>query len=44
MYLKRQIESEIRNELQKGEKVIVLYGPRQAGKTTLSKVILRNWS
>jgi len=36
MYIKRLLENKIKERLFKG-KVIVLYGPRQAGKTTLVK-------
>ena len=38
MYIKRALESVLRNALFKN-KVIILYGPRQAGKTTLIKHI-----
>jgi len=31
----RTITRQIEQELDKGDKVIIIYGPRQAGKTTL---------
>lgn len=37
----RTIEKEIENSLYKG-RLIILYGPRQSGKTTLSKKIIQN--
>ncbi|NTW13977.1 MAG: ATP-binding protein [Candidatus Moranbacteria bacterium] len=39
---KREIETNIRERLFKG-KAILLFGPRQAGKTTLSKKLLREY-
>ena len=39
MYIKRNLENVIKKQLFKG-KVIIIYGPRQAGKTTLVKKIL----
>lgn len=39
--IKRQIENSIKEKLFKG-KVIILYGPRQSGKTTLIESILKN--
>jgi uncharacterized protein len=41
MLLKRKITSQLQNDLLKSGKVVLLYGPRQAGKTTLSKDILK---
>ncbi len=41
-YVPRAIEDPIRCRLGQG-KAIVIYGPRQAGKTTLAKRILRNY-
>ncbi len=38
-YIPRQIESSVKNSLFKG-KVVVIYGARQVGKTTLVKKIL----
>ena len=38
MYIKRLLEQKIRERLFKG-KILVVYGPRQAGKTTLIKHI-----
>jgi len=40
--IKRKIEQKIKDSLFKG-KLIVLYGPRQAGKTTLAKDILKDY-
>lgn len=40
---KRKIEEEIRKRLFKG-RAILLFGPRQAGKTTLSRKILQDYS
>jgi predicted AAA+ superfamily ATPase len=37
----RDIQSIIENQLNKG-KVIIIYGPRRVGKTTLSRNILAN--
>ena len=41
---KRDIEQHIKDRLFEAGKVIVLYGPRQVGKTTLSKKILKEYS
>lgn len=41
-YVQRAIEDRIRKRLGMG-KAIVIYGPRQAGKTTLAQRILRNY-
>jgi predicted AAA+ superfamily ATPase len=43
MYIKRTLEKPLRNSLFK-QKVVILYGPRQAGKTTLLKHILKDHS
>ncbi|MCR4314662.1 MAG: ATP-binding protein [Candidatus Uhrbacteria bacterium] len=43
MYIKRALEEVIKGQLFKG-KVIVLYGPRQAGKTTLVKRVVEDVS
>lgn len=42
MYIQRSLEKVIKNQLFKG-KVIVLYGARQTGKTTLVKHILKDF-
>lgn len=42
MYIKRQLEEVIKNNLFKG-KVVVLYGARQTGKTTLVKRLLSDF-
>lgn len=41
MYINRSIESEVKKSLFKG-KIIIIYGPRQVGKTTLVKKILED--
>jgi predicted AAA+ superfamily ATPase len=41
MEIDRLIKTQIINDLQKHKKVVLVYGPRQAGKTTLSKHIIR---
>jgi len=41
MIIKREIQSQAEDALFKG-KIIVIYGPRQVGKTTLAKLILQN--
>lgn len=43
MYIKRELEIAIKNELFK-KKVIILYGARQTGKTTLVKHILKDFN
>lgn len=43
MYTKRTLEDVLKKQLFKG-KVIVLYGPRQAGKTTLVKQVMKGIS
>lgn len=43
MYIPRSIENEIKKNLFK-RKIIIIYGPRQAGKTTLVKKILEDIS
>ncbi len=40
MFIPRQITNDVLADLMKSGKVVLIYGPRQAGKTTLSKVIL----
>ena len=42
MIIKRQIEKNIENWLFKG-KIIIIYGPRQVGKTTLSKKLIEKY-
>jgi predicted AAA+ superfamily ATPase len=39
----RDLEKSIKNRLFEHGKIVVLYGPRQVGKTTLSKKILRDY-
>lgn len=41
MYIDRAIKAQLLDSLLHSGKVTMLYGPRQAGKTTLSKIILR---
>lgn len=43
MYILREIEEKIKKNLFK-EQAVIIYGPRQAGKTTLVKNILKNFS
>lgn len=40
MLIPRLITNQILDDLTRSDKIILLYGPRQAGKTTLSKLIL----
>lgn len=40
MYVQREIQKDLENTLFTKNKITVLYGPRQAGKTTLSKNII----
>ncbi|PJB58369.1 MAG: AAA family ATPase, partial [Bacteroidetes bacterium CG_4_9_14_3_um_filter_41_19] len=40
MQIQRILKTQLQNDLMNSGKVIVLYGPRQAGKTTLSKMII----
>ena len=42
MYIKRKIQNHITESLFKG-KVVVIYGARQVGKTTLVREIAKNW-
>lgn len=42
MYIKRTLEEVLKGQLFKG-KVIILYGPRQAGKTTLVKEVVKEF-
>ncbi len=41
MLVKRSLFSNIKDKLLESSKIIVLYGPRQVGKTTLTKLILQ---
>ena len=43
MKIPRAIKSDIAESLRSGGKVVVLFGPRQVGKTTLAKDILADW-
>ena len=40
MYINRAISEQIKEDLLKGDKVVILYGSRQVGKTTLANKIL----
>ncbi len=42
MYIKRHLEDKLRERLFKG-KVLIVYGPRQAGKTTLIKELVKGF-
>jgi len=41
MEISRWIKTQMLNDLSDSGKVVLLYGPRQAGKTTLSKQLIR---
>ena len=43
MLIKRILHNQIRRELNKEPKIIILYGPRQAGKTTLIRQLLGDY-
>jgi uncharacterized protein len=43
MYIQRQLETHLQNRIF-GGKILILYGPRQAGKTTLVKKLLEAYS
>lgn len=43
MLIKRTLLHRIQKELKKEPKIIILYGPRQAGKTTLINQLLQNY-
>ncbi len=40
MFIDRLIEKQITNDLKRGHKVILIYGSRQSGKTTLAKKVV----
>jgi len=42
MKIDRLIRKQLISDLEQGNKIVLLYGPRQAGKTTLSKQIIRD--
>lgn len=42
MKIERQLETLINSELSAGNKIIILYGARQTGKTTLAEEVLKN--
>jgi len=42
MYIKRQLELKLKERLFKG-KILVVYGPRQSGKTTLIKQVVKDF-
>ncbi len=41
MYIKRAIEDKIIDKLLTTDKIVIIYGPRQVGKTTLSRRIIK---
>ncbi|MDD4476775.1 MAG: ATP-binding protein [Patescibacteria group bacterium] len=43
MLFDRTIKEKVENSLKEKQKVVILYGPRQAGKTTLIKAIISNF-
>lgn len=43
MKIPRAIEDSIAGRLRESNKVVILYGPRQVGKTTLAKDIISGW-
>lgn len=43
MRIPRAIKSSITDRLKESNKVVILYGPRQVGKTTLAKEIISDW-
>jgi len=42
MYIKREIQQSIKTKLENSNKIIIIYGPRQSGKTTLINEILKS--
>ncbi len=40
MFIPRQITNHVLTDVMQSGKIVLIYGPRQAGKTTLSKIIL----
>jgi predicted AAA+ superfamily ATPase len=42
MHIKRILKEQLHSDLKNLSKVVVLYGPRQAGKTTLSKTVIES--
>ena len=40
MYIDRSITNDIQEHLHNDRKIVIIYGPRQCGKTTLSKKII----
>jgi hypothetical protein len=43
MYITRSLKQTIQEGLHKSNKIILIFGPRQAGKTTLVKEIMADW-
>ncbi len=43
MNIPRTIQTDITKRLTESNKVVILYGPRQVGKTTLAKSIISDW-
>jgi predicted AAA+ superfamily ATPase len=43
MIIPRAIKHNIIDRLRKSNKIVILYGPRQVGKTTLAKQIISVW-
>jgi len=42
MLIQRILKEQINSDIINSDKVIILYGPRQAGKTTLSEAVIKN--
>jgi len=43
MNIPRAVKSSIAERLRQSDKVVILYGPRQVGKTTLAREIISDW-
>ncbi len=43
MIIPRSIKEGISQRLRESDKIVIIYGPRQVGKTTLAKEILADW-
>lgn len=43
MIIPRAIQNSLTERLQQGKKIVILYGPRQVGKTTLAQSVIAGW-